>query len=238
MLFEELVEHHRVDLLVADGLGFSFFVQQYQVRIHFCYIFSNQAKTGQVGRVALVAERHWVKQNERFAGVAQGFNVLLEPRRGGYGTQLAGRVNEHKRRQCSDVRTEDTADEGFRGRTKYGNKVVADADGVEFAGNTGHAGTDTDIVVPGDIITGGVTQGGVIAADYVVSKRVVPDRNIAGARCVGVERVDTEGVIGEAARGSGGKRGVTEGAVEAASQIGAERVDTEGVVGGADSVIQ
>jgi hypothetical protein len=174
-------------------------------------------------------EGHWSKRKERFTGLAHGLNVLLVPRRGLYGTKLAGRVNEHRRRQGSDIRTEDTADEGFRGRTKYGNKVVADADGVEFAGKTGHAGTDTDIVVPGDIKTGGVTHGGVIAADYVIPS-VVPDRNIAGACCAGVERVDTEGALAKLPVVVAASALLPAGAVEPHKL--ARSADTEGVVGG------
>src|SRR5262249_16250689 len=77
MLFEELVEQHRVDLLVADASGFSFFVQYYQVRIHLCYFFSNQTPFGRVGHVALVMECHWSKRKDHFTGLVHGLNVLL-----------------------------------------------------------------------------------------------------------------------------------------------------------------
>jgi hypothetical protein len=52
MFCEKLVEQHRVDVLVADAVGFSFFVHQYQGRIDLCYFFSNRAKLGRVGRVS------------------------------------------------------------------------------------------------------------------------------------------------------------------------------------------
>src|SRR5206468_5099294 len=41
MLFEEFVEQHRVDLVVADGVGFSVFVHPYQGGIHLCYFFAS-----------------------------------------------------------------------------------------------------------------------------------------------------------------------------------------------------
>src|SRR5438046_4454703 len=114
MLFEELVEQHRVDLLVAHGEWFSFFVLQYQVRIHLCYFFSNQAKIGQVCLFALVVEGHWSKGKDHFTALAHGVNVLLVPCRGLDGTKLAGGVNKYRGTRGGNVLTAYTADSSFR----------------------------------------------------------------------------------------------------------------------------
>ena len=44
MFLEELVEQHRVYLVVADAVGFSFFVAHHQVRIHLLHIFGHKPK--------------------------------------------------------------------------------------------------------------------------------------------------------------------------------------------------
>src|SRR5437762_10762240 len=95
MLFQKLIEQHRVDVLVAHAVGFSFFVHQYQRRIDLCYFFGNQAKLRHVGRVPLVMERHWLKGKDRFTGLAHEVNVLLEPRRGDRGTKLTVWINQY-----------------------------------------------------------------------------------------------------------------------------------------------
>ena len=61
VLFKELVEQHRVHLVVADGVGFSVLVHRDQGRVHPCYFFSYQAKLGRSALVVLVVERYWFK---------------------------------------------------------------------------------------------------------------------------------------------------------------------------------
>ncbi len=56
VFFEELVEQHRVDLLVADAVGFSFFIHSNKAGFILATSLSNQTKFGRVGRVVLVVE--------------------------------------------------------------------------------------------------------------------------------------------------------------------------------------
>ena len=42
VLFEELVEQHRVHLVVAHAVGFSLFVAHHQARIHLFYLFGDE----------------------------------------------------------------------------------------------------------------------------------------------------------------------------------------------------
>ena len=59
MFFEKLIEQHRVHSFVANRIWFSFFIGQYQGRIHLCDFFGDQAKTGENSRnVALHYFRH------------------------------------------------------------------------------------------------------------------------------------------------------------------------------------
>ena len=59
MLFEKLIEQHRVHRLVAHRVRFSFFVGQHQRWIHLCDFFGNQTKLRRAFGVRLVVERHW-----------------------------------------------------------------------------------------------------------------------------------------------------------------------------------
>src|SRR5262249_11859002 len=139
VFFEEFIEQHHVNVLIADGVGFSLFVLEYQVRIDLCYFFSNQAKGGRVVHLALVVEGHWSKRQNGFAGLAHGLNVLLEPRRGDRGTRLVVRVNTYAQRGVANDRSVDTADKSLRGEGNWLYAVVADADEAVFARMTGHA---------------------------------------------------------------------------------------------------
>jgi hypothetical protein len=59
MLFEKLVEQHRIHLIVAHGVWFSFFVGQHERWIHLCDFFGNQTKLRRVFGVRLVVECDW-----------------------------------------------------------------------------------------------------------------------------------------------------------------------------------
>src|SRR5262249_59976458 len=117
MLFEELIQQHRVHLLVSDCLRFSFFVEQYQGRVHPGYFLGDQTKARRVFWVALVVEGHWPERKDHFTGLAHGVNVPLEPCRGLHGTKLAGGVNKYRATRGGNVRTAYTADSSLRGTT-------------------------------------------------------------------------------------------------------------------------
>ena len=84
MLFEELVEQHRVHGVVANGIDFTVLIAHHKVRIHFRYFFGDQTKLRRVGRIALVVKRHRFKCQDGLAGLVNRFNPLLKaPRRTG-----------------------------------------------------------------------------------------------------------------------------------------------------------
>ena len=56
MLFEKLVEQHRVHRVVADRVRFSFFIGQHQGRIHLRDFFGDQTKLRCFLGVAFVVE--------------------------------------------------------------------------------------------------------------------------------------------------------------------------------------
>jgi hypothetical protein len=60
MLFQKLIEQHRVDVLVAHAVGFSFFVHSIKAGLIFATSSAIKAKLRRVGGVPLVVECHWI----------------------------------------------------------------------------------------------------------------------------------------------------------------------------------
>ena len=211
-----LVEQHRVDLLVADSVGLSFFVHQYQGRIHLCDFFSNQAKLGHVSFVPLVMEGHWFKRKDGFTGRAHGVNVLLEPRRGDPRTKLAVRVNNYWSIGAANGRTIYTADKNLRGSTTYLRGTVVDADGLALIKRTagGHSPADIDVVETVYYVKPGrpATQHCVMKAAYVELQYTVTDRYVTTAGIIIKQRINTHGFV-ENTSGVTTERGIADGAV-------------------------
>ena len=80
MLFEKLVKQHRVHLVVAHTVGFSFFVAHDQIRIHLFYVFGHKSELRCACRINLflVAEGDRLKRKERFAGLSIGLMSSLK----------------------------------------------------------------------------------------------------------------------------------------------------------------
>src|SRR5262249_20293759 len=78
-------------------------------------------------------EGHWSQRKDRFTGLAHGFNVLLELRRGGYcDTKLAEAINNYELgRVVGDGPIPDTVDKSRRGAS-YSRVAVVDADEGAF----------------------------------------------------------------------------------------------------------
>ena len=80
MLFEKLVEQHRVHLIVAHAVRFSFFIMHDQVGIHLLYFLRDEAKLlSAFGLdIRFVTEGYWPKRQQHLTRVAHGLNNLLE----------------------------------------------------------------------------------------------------------------------------------------------------------------
>src|SRR6266576_833934 len=131
MLFEKLVEQHRVHLVVAHAVGFSLFVPHDQVWIHFFYLLGHQSelRCARCVNFLLVTEGNRLKGQERFAGFLHWFDLLLKPRRGGKSAELTGIVD--KDRGASS-----------RGRVKD----APDVTGVALANNAAHTEANIDVI--------------------------------------------------------------------------------------------
>ena len=189
MLFEKLIEQHGVDLLVADRVGFSFFVHCYQRRIHLCYFFSNQAKLGDVGLVVLVVEGHRFKRENRFTGLVHGVNILLEPLRGdtSTNTELTGdRVNRYVATERAI--TENASDKGLRLVS-----FEANTDGVVIGVSTTVA--NFDIVIASENGDASALAQRDVVGTGGIPERVSANGSVAVASCVRFERVKTDAGI-------------------------------------------
>ena len=167
VLFEELVEQHRIHCVVAYGVDLAISVAHHQIRVHVGYFLGNQTKLRRTTSVALVMERHRLERQERFAGFVHRFNLFLEPARGAGGPELT--VDIYKDWQGVSTSGRHAANAGDKGSCLK----KADASGVRITGFT--RVTDIDIVVAGgEILAGTSAQGCVTGSSRAVGARYVP----------------------------------------------------------------
>src|SRR5215831_3229685 len=90
VLFEKLVQQHRVYRFVANAHNLSFFIASNKLRIHFLYFLSNQAELWNLVwiQLLLVTEGHRLERKDRFAGLIHRLNSFLESRRGNNRAEL------------------------------------------------------------------------------------------------------------------------------------------------------
>jgi len=69
MFFEELVEQHRVHRVVAHGVNVAVLIAHHQGGIYLRYFFGNKAELWSIFLVTLVVKDHWLKRQNRFAGL-------------------------------------------------------------------------------------------------------------------------------------------------------------------------
>src|SRR4029077_8091759 len=84
MLFQKLVEQHRVDRIVANGGCLTIAVTRHEVRIYLFDVLSNEPKPAWTGTFNLrfVSETHRLEVVDDFAGLVHRFDLVLETLRG------------------------------------------------------------------------------------------------------------------------------------------------------------
>ena len=153
MLFEELVEQHGVDRVVADGLGVALLIAGDQLGADLGHVLCNQAKEKRACGIhlLLVAKSDRFKRKKPFARVAYRLNLLLVTARGHQGSQFAVYIDVH----CSVTRDRSVN--------------VADPSGVVRASNTWDALADAHIAIArGEVKSGAIAQGGIVAAGIAI----------------------------------------------------------------------
>ncbi len=180
MLFEELIEQHRVDRLIANGNDFAFLVARHQIRIHRGNVLGDKAKIRRARGINLlfVAEADRFKREKCFAGLIHRFDVVLVASRGDLEAKFAASAYSNK----DAVSLRRRAD-------------VSDPGDVALASKTEDILADTDITTSSDTETGLKTQGNVRAAGYVLIERMAADCRVEDTRCVVNECVITVGRV-------------------------------------------
>src|SRR5581483_6339538 len=185
MFFKKFVEQHRVDLVVAHGLRFSFFVAHHQVRIYLSYFLGDQTKAGRPFFVALVVEGYRLERQNGFAGLIHWLNVAFEtPRRCNRG-QLSSGIDSYSSHRGRVTRlVANTANVTGRGSWRV-RQIGADADRIVLKGKTSHVRTDTDIVTAGNGRPGLPAQCRIAVSVVVKLQRSKTHRCVVDACAVG-----------------------------------------------------
>src|SRR5262249_8502494 len=105
MLFEKLVEQHRIHLVVAHTVRFSFLVAHDEVRIDLFDILGDESELRCACRIKLllVAEANWFKCKERFAEFVHWLDVFLITIGGSQGTELIVSIDEDSTAQVGGL---------------------------------------------------------------------------------------------------------------------------------------
>src|ERR1044072_4081745 len=156
VLFEELIEQHRVHRVVANAVGLSEFIADDQVWINFRYFFGNQSELWSAIVVALVVERHRFERKDGIAVFRHRVNVLFESLRRANRSELAVGVDHDRNRRSAGARPEDAIDKSAQLTRK------SDANSVRFAGIS--IARDVDVVVSGRKTEAGLEADGDIEA--------------------------------------------------------------------------
>ena len=80
MLFEKLVQQHRVHRIVANGVSLALIVASYEGRIYLLHFLGYEAELRDARGIKLVfvTKRHWFKRENCFTGLVHGFDVVFE----------------------------------------------------------------------------------------------------------------------------------------------------------------
>src|SRR5882724_2576714 len=213
MLFEKLIQQHRVHRVVAHDVDLAFVVAHHQVGVYLGHLLSDQAKLRCTGVVGLVMERHRLKRQNSFAGAVHRFNLFLEaPRRTG-GAKLTQCVYQHWYSGIGGCHPANASDKGA-----CLIPVYADAYRAVLARKTWM--TDIDIVIARGTHAGAKAQSDVVDASSVAKESVMTDGRVVVACHVEFERSKTVG------------------RVRAAGDVAKERLKTGGRVVAAFAVVQ
>jgi hypothetical protein len=188
VLFEELVEQHRIHGVVAHGVDLALGVAHHQVRVHLGYLFGNQTELRRACCVALVVKRHWLEREDGFAGLIHRFNLFLEPARRTGRAELPDCVYQDWYSRVYGCDPANAGDECSRLVT------VADANRVGLASNPTIA--DIDIKISGgEIVTGANAQCDVLASSGVVKEGVITGGRVIHTGGVVNERLKSVGCV-------------------------------------------
>src|SRR5215469_13223929 len=196
VLFEELIEQHRIHLVVTHAVRLAFFVAHHQVGIHLFYLLGDESELGYLCRINLlfVTKANRSECKERFASVVHGLDVFLKSSRGRHRAEKPTRSNVHgdPSRGCRAENASDVA----------GGLTCADHDRVALSVRTENLGTNKDVVTAGGSIRASVeshdrvtasggntperesTNGGIATGGGAARERPTADSRVLGTSSV------------------------------------------------------
>src|SRR6266542_3095707 len=218
VLFQELVEQHRVHCFVADGVNLVLIVTHHEVRVHFGYFFGNQSKLRHARVILLVVESDRPERKDGFTGFVHRLNFFLEPARGTKRAELASGVDQdwYGVGVCC-CRPANVAD---KATVAHVRTIRADSNNVTS---------------PEDAEAGPSAQGRVAATGGVILERTSAVRRVVAAGGVAIERFITVGRV-VAADSVVRERHSSVGCVAEADGVRRQCARTEGTVGRAAGV--
>jgi hypothetical protein len=239
VLFDELVEQHVGDRVIAHSQGFSIFVASYQIRTHIFHVLGDETELPLPGtiRIKLVlhAVGHRFQREERFAGLVHWLNVLLVTSRG----DLEAKSTARRYSNRDSVILREGVHVADIGRVVHVGTGKESADTNNTAGVSDGASSQfahSYIVATSDILASCITQGGVRVSVYKVQERVYTNPHVKGAGSDVPECVIPEGVVRVAIGVH--VRLITHSRAEAIVYVVSERLITDGHVVGTGSVSQ
>ena len=169
MFFEELIEQHRVHLVIAHGVGVSFFVERHQVGICFRHLLGDQTELPAPVGVVLVVEGNRLESQNGLAGLIHRFDIVLESPRRGLSAEPSPKIDSHWKVIGVNRRFKDIADIEAVAHVLTSD---ADTDHVVGCSDVG-AGVcaQRDAVAASAIGECAITDGRVVAAVVVQTAR-------------------------------------------------------------------
>src|ERR1043166_5465645 len=183
MLFQKLVEQHRVHRVVADAVDFTLAIAHREVRINLRHFLRDQTELRGAFAVGFVVERHWPERQDRFTRLVHRFDLFLETLRRTDGAKLTGRIDDH----CDAI-----------GICRCSITNTGDEGGGVRPGTSTWAAVDTGITNPNGIRFGGyaqVSNVNVLIAGLMDSARGLSHRDVAATSCVAIKSVSADGCI-------------------------------------------
>ena len=236
VLFEKLVEQHRVHRFVADGVRLALFVSRDQIRVHLLHLLSHEAKLRNPSGSSscLVAESHRFERQDRFACLVHRLDRVLKPLRGDNSAEATISTYDDPY-AISDGHSTNTRNNGA-----FLNATRADSNRIQVTSLSRIA--NIDVVIPPLIFCPAPNPTAILLLpEHGTRERFNPNRRIAVAICETGERRRAYGRVGNAGsvtrechianrgvKAAGGVKFesiITVGVVEVAGRVGMKRVN-------------
>ena len=211
VLFEELVEQHRVHRFVAHGVRLALLVAGHQIGIHLFHVLSHEAELRDAlgVKLVLVAEGHRFERENRFARFVHRFDLVLETRRGSDRAELTVGIDDYSYASGNGGAT-NAGDKGARREflaspmrivlDSPASATIADIDVVTARGEIDDRlqSPNAMLLLPVVLLRSALSPMAVLLLPVVLLGARKTDGRVVVAGCVDIERISTGGRVGVA----------------------------------------